>query len=143
MIKKLSFLILLTAAYLHGDPIPMQLSETHRIFMICKFLSDKECDHLIEISRPNLMDSKVVDETNKGEAFDNRRTSRGFFIHNNWSDPIVIGIEKRIATITGMPMENGEDLHVLNYGVGKEYQPHYDYFNVDTPGGAACALRGG
>lgn len=98
---------------------------------------------MIEIAQPNLIASKVVDEKNKGEAADKRRTSYGFFIHNNWTDHILIGIEKRIAVLTGIPMENGEDLHVLYYRVGGEYQPHYDYFNAATSGGAECLLRGG
>jgi len=111
--------------------------------MLSGFLSDEECDHMIKIARPHLVASKVIDETNKGEAIDTRRNSRGYFVHNNWSDRILIGIEKRIAAITEMPMENGEDLHVLYYDVGGEYQPHYDYFNVATPGGAECVVRGG
>jgi prolyl 4-hydroxylase len=143
VIKKFGFLILLVVSYLHGDPVAMQVSDYPKIFMISRFLSDEECDHMIEVARPHLIDSKVVDEKNKGEAPDKRRTSRGFFMHNNWSNHILIGIEKRIAAITGMPIENGEDLHVLHYGVGGEYQPHYDYFNVATPGGAECMLHGG
>jgi prolyl 4-hydroxylase len=111
--------------------------------MISQFLSEEECDHMIQVARPNLIASKVVDENNKGEVIDNRRTSRGFFMHNHWNDPILIGIEKRIAAVTGMPIENGEDFHVLRYGVGEEYQPHYDYFNAATPGGSECLLRGG
>jgi prolyl 4-hydroxylase len=143
VIKKFSIFVFLIATHLYGDLVPIQISEYPRIFMLCRFLSDEECDHIIAIARPQLIASKVVDEQNKGEAFDSRRTSRGFFVHNSWSDPILIGIEKRIAAITDIPMEYGEDLHVLHYGVGGEYQPHYDYFNENTPGGAECMLRGG
>jgi len=143
VIGKFGFLLLLSIAFLHGDPIPMQLAESPRMFIICGFLSNEECDYLIEMARPNLIDSKVVDELNKGEVVDKRRSSKGFFIGRNWSDPILVGIEKRIGVLTGMPMENGEDLHVLRYGVGAEYQPHYDYFNLETPGGMECARRGG
>lgn len=141
--KKCRFLFFLAVFCLHGDPIPMQLSETPRIYIICGFLSDEECDYLIEIARPKLIDSKVVDDQKIGEVIDKRRSSKGYFIKRNWSDSILIGIEKRIGALTGMPMENGEDLHVLCYGVGGEYQPHYDYFNVESPGGADCARRGG
>lgn len=77
--EKFRFLFLFSIALLHGDPIPMQLSESPRIFIICGFLSKEECDYLIEIARPNLIDSKVVDELNKGEVVDTRRTSKGFF----------------------------------------------------------------
>lgn len=98
---------------------------------------------MIELSRPHLIASKVVDEQNKGETSDPRRNSRGYFIPHNGNDRILNDIEKRIASITGMPKENGENLHVLCYGIGGEYQPHYDYFNAGTPGGNEQLSRGG
>jgi len=143
VIKRCWFFILWIAGSLYADPTLMQISEYPRIFMISKFLSDEECEHMIQVARPHLIASKVVDENHKGEAVDHRRTSRGFFVHNQWNDPIIIGIEKRIAAILCMPRENGEDLHVLHYGMGEEYQPHYDYFNAATPGGSECMRRGG
>jgi prolyl 4-hydroxylase len=39
------------------------------------------------------------------------------------------GIERRIAQMTAWPFENGDDLQVLNYPPGAEYQPNYDYFD--------------
>jgi len=121
----------------------MQLSETPRIYLFKGFLSDDECHHIIQVAQPHLIASKVIDEQNQGEKKDPRRSSQGFFIPNHWNDSILKSIEQRIASVTGLPMENGENLHVLHYSVGGEYQPHYDYFNPSTPGGAECLSRGG
>lgn len=51
-----------------------------------------------------------------------------------WQDPIVEGIEDKIAAWTFLPKENGEDIQVLRYKHGEKYEPHYDYFtdNVNT-----------
>jgi prolyl 4-hydroxylase len=38
---------------------------------------------------------------------------------------------------------NGEPLQILHYGVGAEYQPHYDYFSPEDPGTAALLQHGG
>jgi prolyl 4-hydroxylase len=127
---------------MHGFTMT-QICDKPRIFLLKDFLSDKECDHIIQVSKPNMIPSKVVDEMNKGEVADSRRSSRGFFIPTNWNDPTLKGIEKRIASLTNIPIENGESLHILHYGVGGEYQPHFDYFNVQTPGGLECTRRGG
>jgi prolyl 4-hydroxylase len=37
----------------------------------------------------------------------------------------------------------GEDLQVMRYGVGAEYTPHFDYFDLDRPGQAAHLANGG
>lgn len=143
MIKKMRFFIFFAISCLQGDASLMHLCQSPKIFTIAHFLTDEECDHMIKIAFPHLIDSKVVDEKNIGEMSDSRRSSRGCFIHNFWTDPVLIEIERKIAAISGCPIENGEDLQILHYGLKGEYQPHYDYFNGDTPGGAECLLRGG
>jgi prolyl 4-hydroxylase len=137
------FLLIFSLLCCGSMPVPVQISEYPRIFSVSDFLTEEECDYLTALSRPHLVSSKVIDETNKGEQFDQRRTSRGYFIPSNRRNQILMGIEMRIAAMIGMPIENGEDLHVLCYSVGGEYQPHYDYFNPQTPGGAECMRRGG
>ena len=41
-------------------------------------------------------------------------------------------IEQLIAKLLNWPIENGEGLQVLKYGVGQEYRPHNDYFSSAT-----------
>lgn len=141
MLKKFGFFFLFVTT-LYGYT-PVQISERPRIFLIQGFLQDKECDHIIRVARPNMVPSKVVDEKNSGEVADYRRSSLGFFIPTNWNDVLLKEVEKRISALTGIPVENGESLHVLHYRIGGEYQPHFDFFNSATPGGADCLRHGG
>ncbi|CAL5197445.1 unnamed protein product [Lathyrus oleraceus] len=98
-----------------------------RAFLYHNFLTKEECEHIINIAKPHMKRSTVVDnETGKG--FNSSiRTSSGTFLPRG-HDKIVEKIEKRIADFTFIPVENGEDLNVLHYEVGQKYVPHLDYF---------------
>ena len=139
-------------AYTEADPLFSEelhseievLSWSPRIFVYHHFLSDAECDYLRYQATPFLVPSTVVDHTRPdGRKSDNRRRSEGMFFPKHHFDPVLSDIEKRISLLTLMPLENGEPIQVLHYSVGGEYQPHYDYFNENTVGGASHLNRGG
>ncbi|XP_024974045.1 probable prolyl 4-hydroxylase 10 [Cynara cardunculus var. scolymus] len=91
------------------------------------FLSQVECNHLINLAKPHMEKSTVVDN-DTGKSKDSRvRTSSGTFLARG-SDETIQAIEKRIADFTFLPVENGEGLQILHYEVGQKYEPHYDYF---------------
>ncbi|KAL2457652.1 putative prolyl 4-hydroxylase 10 [Forsythia ovata] len=91
------------------------------------FLSKEECEYLINLAKPHMQKSTVVD-SDTGKSKDSRvRTSSGTFLPRG-RDKIVRDIEKRIADVTFIPVEHGEGLQVLHYEVGQKYEPHYDYF---------------
>ncbi|KAI7738355.1 hypothetical protein M8C21_008418 [Ambrosia artemisiifolia] len=92
------------------------------------FLSQEECEHLINTAKPHMTKSTVVDRAT-GLSKDSRvRTSSGTFL-NRGQDEIIRAIEKRISEFTFLPIEHGEPLQVLHYEVGQKYEPHYDYFS--------------
>ncbi|KZV39593.1 putative prolyl 4-hydroxylase 3 [Dorcoceras hygrometricum] len=99
---------------------------------ICRYLimywqSKEECEYLINLARPHMKKSTVVD-SKTGKSKDSRvRTSSGMFLRRG-QDKIIRTIEKRIADYTFIPAEHGEGLQVLHYEVGQKYEPHYDYF---------------
>ncbi|KAK6924543.1 Prolyl 4-hydroxylase alpha subunit, Fe(2+) 2OG dioxygenase domain [Dillenia turbinata] len=98
-----------------------------RAFVYHNFLTKDECEHLIELAKPHMMKSTVVD-SETGKSKDSRvRTSSGTFLARG-RDKIIRDIEKRIADFTFIPVENGEGLQVLHYEVGQKYEPHFDYF---------------
>ncbi|KAJ0753490.1 putative procollagen-proline 4-dioxygenase [Helianthus annuus] len=91
------------------------------------FLSQEECEYLINMAKPHMVKSTVVD-SDTGKSKDSRvRTSSGTFLARG-RDKTVRTIEKRIADFTFLPVEHGEGLQVLHYEVGQKYEPHYDYF---------------
>jgi prolyl 4-hydroxylase len=139
---KICCALLLFVFSLHAE---MQtLKEMPRIYLIPDFLSPEECDHMIKEARSSLAPSTVTDEAKPHEGkLDWRRSSQGMFFPSNSKDRILRRMERRIADLTGLPVENGEAIQVLWYQVGGEYQPHYDYFSPNTPGGAAVLERGG
>ncbi|CAL0326982.1 unnamed protein product [Lupinus luteus] len=103
------------------------LSWEPRAFIYHNFLSKEECEHLINLAKPHMVKSSVVD-SKTGKSMESRvRTSSGMFLKRG-KDKIIQNIEKRIADFTFIPVENGEGLQVLHYEVGQKYEPHFDYF---------------
>ncbi|MFS0820851.1 2OG-Fe(II) oxygenase [Bacillus sp. 1P02SD] len=102
------------------------------------FLSDEECEQLIELSRSRLKPSTVIDPKTGEEKAATGRTSKGmsFYLREN---EFIKDIETRISELTEFPVENGEGLQVLNYGIGEEYKSHFDYF----PPGKVDPEKGG
>lgn len=98
-----------------------------RAFVYEGFLTDEECNHLISLAKTELKRSQVADNESGKSKMSEVRTSSGMFIPKA-KDPIVAGIEDKIATWTFLPKENGEDIQVLRYEPGQKYDPHYDYF---------------
>ncbi|XP_044475783.1 probable prolyl 4-hydroxylase 3 [Mangifera indica] len=98
-----------------------------RAFIYHNFLSKAECDYLINLAKPHMVASAVVDSETGQSKHSRVRTSSGMFLRRG-QDKIIRNIEKRIADFTFIPVENGEGLHVIHYEVGQQYEPHYDYF---------------
>lgn len=144
-IKSVFLFALFFLLSVYGEVVVKELSGKPRIYLLPNFLTDAECDHLIELSRRSLTQSTVVDEESPGVGkLDPRRSSKGYFLTAEDRDRMVRKIEQRIADVTELRVENGEALHILHYPKGAEYQPHFDWFNPDTPGGAAAMNnRGG
>ncbi|CAH2043020.1 unnamed protein product [Thlaspi arvense] len=91
------------------------------------FLTKEECKYLIELAKPHMAKSTVVDEKT-GKSTDSRvRTSSGTFLARG-RDKTIREIEKRISDFTFIPVAHGEGLQVLHYEIGQKYEPHYDYF---------------
>ena len=86
----------------------------------------QECAALIELGKGCEKPASVCD-TQTGEVKkDDVRTNR-----MSWVDPqhpLVDAINRRIAALTGIPLENQEPLQVLHYLPGERYVPHLDAF---------------
>jgi prolyl 4-hydroxylase len=120
-----------------------KLSDSPLVYVCEHFLSDEECDHLINLAKPSLVRSTVADLGSAKNLLHSARTSLGMFLPWGIKDKIVRQIHKQSAEVTDIPEENGESMQVLYYGIGAEYQPHYDTFDPSTPGGLIHYNRGG
>jgi prolyl 4-hydroxylase len=101
-----------------------------RAFLYKGFMSDEECDFLVDHSKPNMFKSGVVDAENGGSAFSDIRTSTGSFVPKGLN-VLIQNIERRIARWSQLPESHGEPMQVLRYKPGEEYRAHYDYFFHD------------
>ncbi|KAF5769015.1 putative procollagen-proline 4-dioxygenase [Helianthus annuus] len=90
------------------------------------FLSKDECEHVINIAKPHMKKSTVIDKI-KGEIED--KWFRTGYITNleRGQDETIGAIEKRIADLTFLPVEYGEGFEVLRYEVGQKFVIHHDY----------------
>eukprot|EP00243_Klebsormidium_subtile_P001419 TRINITY_DN1243_c0_g1_i1.p1 TRINITY_DN1243_c0_g1~~TRINITY_DN1243_c0_g1_i1.p1 ORF type:complete len:269 (+),score=43.64 TRINITY_DN1243_c0_g1_i1:95-901(+) len=105
------------------------LSWEPRASVLHNFLTDEECDHLIEAARPNMKRSTVVD-SKTGQSVDSTvRTSSGTFLMRG-QDEIVRAVEERIAKVTFIPVTHGEGFQILHYEHGQKYEPHTDWFDA-------------
>jgi prolyl 4-hydroxylase len=112
------------------------------IVVIGDFLSDEECDGLIEGAKPRMARSLTVATQTGGEELNADRTSNGMF-YARAENELIARIERRLAQLTRWPVENGEGLQILHYLPGAEYKPHYDYFDPHEPGTPTILKRGG
>ncbi|CAM0954923.1 unnamed protein product [Alopecurus aequalis] len=108
-----------------------------RIFLYPHFLSDDEANHIVSLASGVLKKPGDANSTSGKSTLSEVRTSSGYLISKG-KDPIVAGIEDKIAAWTFLPKENGEDMQVMRFKRGEKYEPHYDYFtdSVNT-------IRGG
>lgn len=90
------------------------------------FLTEEEIEHIKKAAEPKLQRSMVVGQ-NFQSVPSEVRTSDGAFLEVG-SDEIIARIERRIAKVTGIAVENGEGLQVLRYAHTQEYKPHFDFF---------------
>ncbi|XP_043704602.1 probable prolyl 4-hydroxylase 7 [Telopea speciosissima] len=105
-----------------------QLSWNPRAFLSEGFLSEEECDHLINLARYKLEKSMVADNESGKSIMNEVRTSSGMFLRKE-QDEIVKSIEARIAAWSFLPPENGESMQILHYENGEKYEAHFDYFH--------------
>ncbi|KAK9805139.1 hypothetical protein WJX72_001482 [[Myrmecia] bisecta] len=106
----------------------IEVSWRPRAFLFKNFLSDEECDHLINLARPSMTKSTVVDNVTGKSVDSTVRTSTGTFFGRG-QDEVIDRIEKRIAHVSHVPAENGEGMQVLHYVDGQKYEPHHDFFH--------------
>jgi prolyl 4-hydroxylase len=89
-------------------------------------LSHEECEELIELARPRLARSTVVDPLTGVNATADYRNSEGMFFHLE-ENPLIRRLDRRISQLMNAPLYNGEGLQVLRYGPGGHSAPHFDF----------------
>jgi len=118
----------LTAA---GDPVAPPrgdlLRESPHIILFRGAFSLAECAYLFEVEKPDFKRATVVDERDGSERPDPIRTSEESHIHWLIEDPLIHVFNRRLASMSGTDVNQGEPLQILRYRPGQQYRPHVDY----------------
>eukprot|EP00210_Caulerpa_lentillifera_P005874 g5617.t2 len=107
-----------------------QLSWKPRSYLFHNFLTEKECEYIIDTARPLLQRSTVVG--NGSSEVNSIRTSFGTFLRRR-ADPVVEKISQRVAHWTHLPTSHQEDMQVLRYGHKQKYGAHMDVLAEGSP----------
>ncbi len=116
--------------------------ENPNIVVLDDVLSAEECDGLVERSRSKLKASRVVDHDTGSFELHAHRTSSGTHFELG-EEGLDAAIEARLASVVGWPADRAEGLQILNYQVGAEYKPHFDFFDPAKSGSAKQLKRRG
>ncbi|MDB5945927.1 MAG: proline dioxygenase, partial [Ramlibacter sp.] len=105
-------------------------------------LDAAECEELIGMARGRLQPSTIVDpKTGRNLAAD-WRSSEGMFFRP-LENPFIERLDRRIADIMNLPVEQGEGLQVLHYPCGAGSAPHFDFLVPSNPASRASIARSG
>ncbi|MDO4904559.1 MAG: 2OG-Fe(II) oxygenase [Lautropia sp.] len=112
------------------------------VALIRGLVSHAECDQLIEWSAGRMKRSEVVDRESGGSYQSSVRKSEGSHFDRGEND-LIQRIEARISDLVGLPVNRGEPLQMLHYGIGGEYLAHQDYFDPADAGTKVLTQVGG
>ena len=109
------------------------VSNKPRIAYVPEFLTDEECDAIIEFSSKRITRSRLVTRKPGDSDIDETRTSSQTWISHGGL-PQADSVYKKIGELTGWPSTGAfsnsshysELLQVLHYDEGQKYNDHYD-----------------
>ena len=119
-----------------------QLTQSPRAYRLRGFLTNEECEHLIALAEKAIRPSTTVDPETGEHIIVEARSSSGTYFTLRQTE-IIASIEERLASLTRLAVENGEGLQVLNYQIGQQYLPHFDFFDPALKGSAIVLACGG
>uniref|UniRef100_A0A8C6PSQ0 procollagen-proline 4-dioxygenase n=1 Tax=Nothobranchius furzeri TaxID=105023 RepID=A0A8C6PSQ0_NOTFU len=97
-----------------------------------EMLSDIEIEKIKELAKPRLARATVRDPKTGVLTTANYRVSKSAWLEGE-EDVVIDRVNQRIEDITGLTVETAELLQVANYGVGGQYEPHFDFSRKDEP----------
>ncbi len=102
------------------------------IRIVDDFLTDAECEHIINLATPEFKKSPLMAEENiVGEG----RTSYTSNFHIFPNDEVLANIRKKASELVKMPESHFEFFQCVSYNPNQEYQSHYDTFDEKSERG--------
>ncbi|XP_076843975.1 prolyl 4-hydroxylase subunit alpha-1a isoform X1 [Brachyhypopomus gauderio] len=103
-----------------------------RIVRYHEIISEKEMEKIKELAKPRLRRATISNPVTGVLETAHYRISKSAWLAAN-EHPVVDHINQRIEDITGLDVTTAEELQVANYGVGGQYEPHFDFGRKDEP----------
>ncbi|KAM9380139.1 prolyl 4-hydroxylase subunit alpha-1 isoform 2-T2 [Phaethornis superciliosus] len=103
-----------------------------RIVRFLEIISDEEIETVKELAKPRLSRATVHDPETGKLTTAHYRVSKSAWL-SGYESPVVSRINTRIQDLTGLDVSTAEELQVANYGVGGQYEPHFDFARKDEP----------
>ncbi|XP_033995861.1 prolyl 4-hydroxylase subunit alpha-2 isoform X3 [Trematomus bernacchii] len=100
--------------------------DSPRIVRYLEVLSHEETERIKQLAKPRLARATVRDPKTGVLTTANYRVSKSAWLEEE-DDPVIARVNQRIEDITGLEVDTAELLQVANYGVGGQYEPHYDF----------------
>ena len=101
-----------------------------QLYVCNDFLTNNECQTLIELIDQNLRPSTVADESDSASVSD-YRTSQTADLHY-FNNDTYLNLDRKIVDITGLDCFTGEMLQCQKYNPGQYYKEHWDFFSPLT-----------
>ncbi|MXQ83786.1 hypothetical protein E5288_WYG002296 [Bos mutus] len=125
--------------YHHGNRVPQLLIapfkeedewDSPHIVRYYDVMSDEEIERIKEIAKPKLARATVRDPKTGVLTVASYRVSKSSWLEED-DDPVVARVNLRMQHITGLTVKTAELLQVANYGMGGQYEPHFDFSRKD------------
>ena len=99
-----------------------------KYYTIDNFLTDIECEEIIEIAKP-LLKKALVSGTKDGFISKGRSGSNCWLPHD--TSEVTLAIAKKISDLVKIPLSHAESFQVIHYGKDQLYAGHYDGWKRD------------
>ncbi|KAK2884378.1 prolyl 4-hydroxylase subunit alpha-1-like isoform X1 [Channa argus] len=103
-----------------------------RIVRYHDVVSDKDMEKVKELAKPRLRRATISNPVTGVLETAHYRISKSAWL-GAFEHPVVDKINQMIEDVTGLDVTTAEDLQVANYGVGGQYEPHFDFARKDEP----------
>ena len=102
------------------------LSDSPEVRVFPGLFTAAECAYLIDLVRPLLRPSVVVDPRTGRQVANPVRTSSAAGFPFTDENPAIHALNRRLAAASGSDVRSGEPLQVLRYAPGEQYHRHSD-----------------
>uniref|UniRef100_A0A3P8Q999 procollagen-proline 4-dioxygenase n=1 Tax=Astatotilapia calliptera TaxID=8154 RepID=A0A3P8Q999_ASTCA len=95
-------------------------------------VSEKDMEKVKELAKPRLRRATISNPVTGVLETAHYRISKSAWL-GAYEHPVVDKINQLIEDVTGLNVKTAEDLQVANYGLGGQYEPHFDFGRKDEP----------